>query len=149
MVRKALITTVYKTFISPKMFMIPLNWESSHMIYHLITHISSLQCRNARIDGGMSDSFFGRTSKMKVKEGNFRVLTGVTIHKIIRLIFFINYISQAFIIGKILPINKYEAQFSTSARFLLCKSANWGTCNFPALLSSPTDSKNNEWDVPN
>ena len=51
MVRKALITTVYKTFISPKMFMIPLNWESSHMIYYLITHISSLQCRNARIEG--------------------------------------------------------------------------------------------------
>ena len=51
MVRKALITTVYKTFISPKMFMIPLNWESLHMIYHLITHINSLQCRNARMEG--------------------------------------------------------------------------------------------------
>ena len=111
------------------------------MIYHLITYISSLQCTNTRIDGGMSDSFFGRTSKMKVKEGNFRVLTGVTIHKIIRLIFFIDYI-EPFMIGKILPINKYEAQFSTSAQFLLCNSANLGTCNFPALLSSPTESKN-------
>ena len=49
--RYALITNVNKTFISPKMFMIPLNWESFHMIYHLIRNIRPVQCRNARIEG--------------------------------------------------------------------------------------------------